>query len=178
MLVFISVTSIMFFLWGERPREVLIGWVVPTSTLSFIILWGSWGRYMYIEHLKTKLENLVNIKKYLLHTYKIEVSKYWTIRQKIKDDYKVINGQCVFKALNAKIKLLDSYGDDLSQTLKEIKEHPLTDKLWFETFDNGEEYCVSLIYPYWFSCEESIWIHCKTVKELCNSFYPSIKKPY
>ena len=77
---------------------------------------------MYIEHLKTKLENLVNIKKYLLHTYKIEVSKYWTIRQKIKDDYKVINGQCVFKALNAKIKLLDSYGDDLSQTLKEIKE--------------------------------------------------------
>ena len=64
------------------------------------------------------------------------------------------------------------------KTLKEIKEHPLTDKLWFETFDNGEEYCVSLIYPYWFDIEESIWIHCKTVKELCDSFYPSIKKPY
>ena len=64
------------------------------------------------------------------------------------------------------------------RTLKEIKEHPLTDRLWFEEFDQGEHYCVSLIYPYWFSCEESIWIHCKTVKELCDSFYPSIKKPY
>ena len=63
-------------------------------------------------------------------------------------------------------------------TLKEIKEHPLTDRLWFEDFGNGEHYCVSLIYPYWFSIEESTWIHCKTVKELCNSFYPSIKKPY
>ena len=88
----------------------------------FLSLCGDRGDDMKIENLNIKFENLVNIKKYLQNTINIEKSKYWTIRQKIKDNYKVINGQCVFKALDAKIKLLESYDEDLCKTLKEIKE--------------------------------------------------------
>ena len=64
------------------------------------------------------------------------------------------------------------------KTLADLKSHPLVNEIWFEDFDDGEEYCLSLKEPYWFNTEESVWIHCKTVKELINSFYPSIKNPY
>ena len=64
------------------------------------------------------------------------------------------------------------------RTLKDLKDHPLVNEIWYEDFDDGEEYCISLKEPYWFSIEESSWIHCKTVKELCNSFYPEINKNY
>tara|TARA_Y100001970_G_scaffold103697_1_gene130042 strand:- start:1273 stop:1482 length:210 start_codon:yes stop_codon:yes gene_type:complete len=64
------------------------------------------------------------------------------------------------------------------KTLNDLKKHPLVDEIWFEDFDDGEEYCLSLKEPYWFSVEESTWIHCKTVNELINSFFPVINKDY
>ena len=64
------------------------------------------------------------------------------------------------------------------RTLADLKSHPLVDEIWFEEFDEGQEYCLSLKEPYWFELEESIWIHYKTVKELISYFYPSVKDPY
>lgn len=64
------------------------------------------------------------------------------------------------------------------KTLNDLKNHPLVDEIWFEDFDDGEEYCLSLKEPYWFSVEESTWIHFKTVNELISSFSPVINKNY
>ena len=64
------------------------------------------------------------------------------------------------------------------KTLKDLYNHPLVDKVWFEEFDNGEHYCVSVKAPYWFSVEESTWIHEKSVSELLGSFSPVINKNY
>jgi len=65
------------------------------------------------------------------------------------------------------------------QTLNDLKKHPLVEQVWKEScYDDGDHYCVSVKQPYWFSVEESTWIHCKTVNELISSFSPVINKNY
>lgn len=71
--------------------------------------------------LKINLNSLLEKEIYLINTIEKETTKYWDIRQLIKDEYKFINGESVFKALENQINLIEIHKNSLLTIRKEIK---------------------------------------------------------